>query len=94
MADEIKKPTNMLEALERADKMTENSLVSSFRSAMERAPEMSIGSVLRLYHFAVIKSFQTCAPTDVFSPTLGLIAKCLLPHLTDEEKEALRNVKV
>lgn len=94
MADEIKKPTNMLEALETASKLIDNTLVSSFRGARKKTPEMSLGASVRMYHFAFIRSLREAPAVDVFQPTLGIIAKCLLPHLTDEEKEALRNDKL
>lgn len=91
MADENKKPETMLEALEDASERTENTLVKVFRECREKAPEMSIGSSVRMFHFSVIRSLQENDAADVFSPVLGFLAKCLLPHLTDEEKEALRN---
>lgn len=94
MADENKKPETMLEALEDASERTENTLVESFRKCRERAPEMSFGSSVRMFHFALIRSLQKNNTADVFSPMLGFLAKCLLPHLTDEEKEALRNDKL
>lgn len=91
MADENKKPETMLEALEDASERTENTLVKVFRECREKAPEMSIGSSVRMFHLSVIRSLQKNDAADVFSPVLGFLAKCLLPHLTDEEKEALRN---
>lgn len=96
MADEteIRKPTNMLEALETADKLIDKTLVRSFRGTKEKTPEMSIGASVRMFHFAFIRSLREAPACDVFQPTLGIIAKCLLPKLTDEEKEALRNDKL
>lgn len=94
MADKNKKPTNMLEALETASKLIDNTLVSSFRGVSKKNPEMSLGASVRMYHFAFIHSLREAPVTAVFPPTLGIIAKCLLPKLTDEEKEALRNDKL
>lgn len=94
MADENKKPETMLEALEEARDRIERTIVSSFRHIKETSPDMSIGAQVRLFHFALICSLREAPETDVFPPTLGIIAKCLLPHLTDEEKEALRNDKL
>jgi hypothetical protein len=94
MADENKKPDNMLEALEGASERTENTLVKAFRECRETRPEMSIGSSVRIFHFSLIHSLQKNDAADVFSPVLGFLAKCLLPHLTAEEKEALRNDKL
>lgn len=94
MADENKKPDNMLEALEDASERTENSLVEVFRMCREKDHKLSIGSSVRMFHAATIRSLQKNDAVDVFSPVLGFIAKCLLPHLTDEEKEALRNDKL
>lgn len=94
MADENKKPETMMEALEYAGARIDNTIVDSFRNLRVKSPEMSIGAALRLYHFAFIRSLREAPETAVFPPTLGIIAKCLLPHLTDEEKEALRNDKL
>lgn len=96
MADEteIKKPTNMLEALEQASKRTEDSLVKTFSTTKATTPEMSLGSQIRMYHHAVIRTFKSADILTMFQPTLGLIAKCLLPNLTEEEKEVLRNDKL
>ena len=94
MADEIKKPETMMEALEGASERTEHRLVNTFREVQAKSPEMSIGSQVRMFHFALIRTLQKGDATDVFPPVLGFLAKCLLPHLTDEEKEALRNDKL
>lgn len=94
MADENKKPETMLEALEDAGVRIDNTLVSAFRDIAEKNPEMSIGAQVRLFHFAFMRSLREGSVTAVFPPVLGIIAKCLLPHLTDEEKEALRNDKL
>lgn len=94
MADENKKPDNMLEALENASERTESTLVKVFRECRKKDPEMSIGSSVRMFHCSLIRSLQKNDAADVFSPVLGFIAKCLLPNLTDEEKEALRNDKL
>jgi len=94
MADENKKPDNMLEALEGASERTENALVKTFRECRKASPKMSIGSSVRTFHFSLIRSLQKNDAADVFSPVLGFLAKCLLPNLTDEEKEALRNDKL
>lgn len=94
MADENKKPETMLEALEDARDRIERTIVDSFSHIKEMSPEMSIGAQVRLFHFAFIRSLREAPATAVFPPTLGIIAKCLLPHLTDEEKEALRNDKL
>lgn len=94
MADENKKPETMMEALEDAGARIDKTIVSSFRHIAERSPEMSIGAQVRLFHFAFIRSLREAPATAVFPPTLGIIAKCLLPHLTDEEREALRNDKL
>ena len=94
MADEIKKPETMMEALEGAIERTEQDLVNTFREIRAESPETSIGSQVRIFHFALIRALHKGNATDVFSPVLGFLAKCLLPHLTDEEKEALRNDKL
>lgn len=94
MADENKKPETMMEALEDAGARIDNTIVESFRNVRAKSPEMSIGAALRMYHFAFIRSLRGAPVTAVFPPTLGIIAKCLLPTLTDEEKEALRNDKL
>jgi len=94
MADENKKPDNMLEALEGAGARIDKTIVSTFRYNAEKNPEMSIGAQVRLYHFAFMRSLRECPAAAVFPPALGIIAKCLLPALTDEEKEALRNDKL
>ena len=94
MADENKKPETMMEALEDAGARIDKTLVDSFREVMTKAPELSIGAQVRMFHFAFIRSLREAPVTAVFPPTLGIIAKCLLPHLTDEEKEALRNDKL
>lgn len=94
MADENKKPTNMLEALEGASERTEHYLVNAFREVQIESSEMSIGSQVRMFHHALIRALQKGDATVVFPPVLGFLAKCLLPHLTDEEKEALRNNKL
>lgn len=94
MADENKKPENMLEALESASERTEYLLVKTLRKCIQKQPDVSIGSTVRLFHCSLIRSLQKNDAVDVFSPTLGFLAKCLLPHLTDEEKEALRNDKL
>ena len=91
MADEIKKPETMMEALEGASERTEHHLVNAFREAQAKSPEMSIGSQVRMLHLSLVRTLQKCDATDMFPPVLGFLAKCLLPHLTDEEKEALRN---
>jgi Xaa-Pro aminopeptidase len=94
MADENKKPENMLEAMEGAILRTDRSLVEAFRTVRAKYPEQSIGQALRMFHVANVRTFQLAAPSDSFGPVLGFIAKYLLPHLTDEEKEALRNDKL
>lgn len=94
MAYENNKPEIMLEALENACTSIEKMLVKSFREVMAKNPEMSIGASIRMFHFAFIRSLREAPAIDVFHPTLGIIAKCLLPNLTDEEKEALRNDKL
>lgn len=94
MADENKKPETMMEALEDAGARIDKSIVSTFRGIAEKSPELSIGAQVRMFHFAFIHSLREAPVTAVFPPTLGIIAKCLLPHLTDEEKEALRNDKL
>lgn len=94
MADENKKPETMMEALENAGARINNTIVDSFRHVRARSPEMSIGAQVRMYHFAFMRSLREAPVTAVFQSTLGIIAKCLLPHLTDEEKEALRNDKL
>lgn len=101
MADENQKPENenekpetMLEALVYAGARIERTIVSSFRHIKETSPEMSIGAQVRLFHFAFMRSLREAPETAVFPPTLGIIAKCLIPHLTDDEKEALRNDKL
>lgn len=96
MADEteIKKPSDMMEALEGARDRIEQTVVDSFRSVREKSPEMSIGAQVRMFHFAFVRSLREAPATAVFMPTLGIIAKCLIPHLTEEEKEALRNDKL
>ena len=94
MADENKKPETMLEALEYAGARIEKTIVESFNNVREKSPEMSIGAQVRLFHFAFMRSLREAPTVNVFPPTLGIIAKCLLPHLTDEEKEALRNDKL
>ena len=94
MADENKKPETMLEALEDAGARIDKTIVNSFREVSEKTSEMSIGEQVRMFHFAFIRSLREAPVTAVFPPTLGIIAKCLLPYLTDEEKEALRNDKL
>lgn len=94
MADENKKPETMLEALEDAGACIDKTIVSTFRHIKETSPDMSIGAQVRLFHFAFIRSLRKAPATAVFPPTLGIIAKCLLPNLTEEEKEALRNDKL
>ena len=94
MADENKKPETMLEALEDAGARIDKTIVNSFREVKAKTPEMSIGASIRMFHFAFIRSLREAPATAVFPPTLGIIAKCLLPQLTDEEKEALRNDKL
>lgn len=96
MADETenKKPTTMMEAMEGAILRTDRSLLNAFREVRSKHPELGIGQTLRMIHFATIRTFQLASPTDSFGPVLGLIAKYLLPHLTEEEKEALRNDKL
>lgn len=94
MADENKKPETMMEALEGASERTEHHLVNTFREVQAKSPEMSIGSQVRMFHLALIRTLQKGDATDVFPPVLGFLAKCLLPHLTEEEKEALRNDKL
>ena len=96
MADETenKKPETMMEAMEGAIFRTDCSLVNAFREVRTKHPDLSIGATLRMFHFATIRTFQCAAPSDAFGPVLGFIAKYLLPHLTDEEKEALRNDKL
>lgn len=96
MADEteIKKPSDMMEALEGARERIEQSVVNTFREMREKHPEQRIGSAVRLFHFAFIRSLREAPPDVAFMPTLGIIAKCLIPHLTEEEKEALRNDKL
>lgn len=94
MADENKKPETMMEALEDASARIDKTLVDSFREVQAKSPEMSIGSQVRMFHFALIRSLQKGDATAVFPPVLGFLAKCLLPYLTDEEKEALRNYKL
>lgn len=94
MADKNKKPETMLQALDYARDYIERTIVDSFNHIKETGPEMSIGAQVRLFHFALIRSLREAPEIAVFPPTLGIIAKCLLPHLTDEEKEALRNDKL
>jgi hypothetical protein len=94
MADENKKPETMLEALEDAGARIDKTIVNSFNEVRTKTPEMSIGAQVRMFHFAFIRSLREAPVTAVFPPTLGIIAKCLLPHLTDDEKEALRNDKL
>lgn len=94
MADENKKPETMMEALEGSIARTERTLVDSFRDVRAMHPELSIGVTLRMFHFSTLRAFKVSADADCFGVTLGLIAKYLLPHLTDEEKEALRNDKL
>ena len=96
MADEteIKKPSNMMEALEGARDRIEDTVWDSFREVRRKSPDMSIGAQVRLFHFAFIRSLREAPATALFMPSLGIIAKCLIPHLTEEEKETLRNVKL
>lgn len=95
MADENKKPETMLEALEDAGARIDKTIVNSFREVVgKKTSEMSIGEQVRMFHFALIRSLREAPVTAVFQPALGIIAKCLLPQLTDEEKEALRNDKL
>lgn len=96
MADEteIKKPSDMMEALERARDCIEDEVPNSFREVRRKNPDLSIGAQLRLYHFAFVRSLREAPPIAAFMATLGIIAKCLIPHLTEEEKEALRNDKL
>lgn len=91
---EIKKPSDMMEALEGARDRIEDTVINSFRTVREKHPDMSLGATLRMYHLAFIRSLQEASVTVAFMPTLGIIAKCLIPHLTEEEKEALRKDKL
>jgi hypothetical protein len=94
MADENKKPDNMLEALESASERVEHRLSCTFRKVSKETPDANIGVRVRMFHASLIRAFKNCDTLDIFQPTLGLLAKCLLPHLTDDEKEALRNDKL
>lgn len=96
MANEtdIKKPSDMMEALEGARDRIEQTVIDSFREVREKHPDMSLGASLRLFHFAFIRSLQEAPAAVVFMPSLGIIAKCLIPHLTEEEKEVLRKDKL
>lgn len=94
MADENKKPETMMEALESASARIDKTIVESFRYVSGNEPVASIGLSVRRFHFAFVRSLQECTSRELFAPALGIIAKCLLPHLTDEEKEALSNEKL
>lgn len=95
MANENKKPETMLEALEDAGARIDKKIVNLFREVVgKNTCEMSIGAQVRMLHFALIRALHESSVNVVFQPALGIIAKCLLPQLTDEEKEALRNDKL
>lgn len=91
MADEIKKPNNMLELMELSIARTEKRLVDTFREICESNPDVGIPRALHTFHMAMIRTLQKSETSDALAPVLGFISALLLPNLTEEEKEALRN---
>ena len=92
MADEtVTKPTNTLEAMEQSVTETQRHLVGTFHKIREDNPDIDMGKAVRIFHVAMIRSLQKADPFESFHAVLGFISALLLPHLTEEEKEALRN---
>lgn len=91
MATENQKPENVLAALE----MKKGSIAHIVKTTWEHTKQDGVGPV---GHFAKFHmNLMMLLRFDeglAFNITLGMLADHLLPLLTDEEKEALRNESV
>ena len=88
MTTENKKPKNILAAIE----SEKGNLANTVKQVWEDTKQTGSSTAV---HFCKLQLALTCIlkedPKACFILTLGMLADHLLPILTEEEKEALRN---
>lgn len=90
MSTENQKPQNVLEALE----LKKGSIAYILKKSWEQTKQHdNVDPTVHFakFHLNLMMTIQTDRST-AFNITLGLLADHLLPLLTEEEKEALRNM--
>lgn len=92
MSTENQKPQNILEALE----LKKGSVAYILKKSWEQTKQHdNVGPTVHFtkFHLKLMMAIQTDKST-AFNLTLGMLADHLLPLLTEEEKEALRNLSI
>lgn len=91
MSTENKKPESVLAALEQ----NKDSLAIFVRESWERSKmrDITIAEHFAVFQFSMMTLIRR-SETMLFNFALSILAEHLLPLLTDEEKEALRNQNI
>ena len=92
MSTENQKPQNVLEALEQKKDSVAYILKNSWEHTKQH-DSVSPTVHFTKFHLNLMMTIQT-DNTTAFNITLGLLADHVFPLLTEEEKEALRNMSI